>query len=68
MSLLFSLSRYPAVSSEYRPQRDHRAGLIDTIATDALCEAMLPLKDDDGNLIGERRTTVNRATKSCRHA
>jgi hypothetical protein len=47
---------------------DRRANLIDTSVTDALYEALLPLKDDDGNVIGERRTTVNHAMKSCRRA
>jgi hypothetical protein len=45
-----------------------RVALIDTNITDALYEALLPLKDDDGNVIGERRTTVNHAMKSCRRA
>jgi hypothetical protein len=45
-----------------------RISLIDTGVTDALYEALLPLKDDDGNVIGERRTTVNHAMKSCRRA
>jgi hypothetical protein len=47
---------------------DRRAVLIDTSVTDALYEALLPLKDDAGNVIGERRTTVNHAMKSCRRA
>jgi hypothetical protein len=47
---------------------DRRVALIDTSVTDALYEALLPLKDDDGNVIGERRTTVNHAMKSCRRA
>lgn len=45
-----------------------RVGLIDTGITDALYEALLPLKDEKGNAIGERRTTVNHAMKSCRRA
>ena len=45
-----------------------RASLIDTIVTDALYEALLVVKDEDGNVIGERRTTVNHAMKSCRRA
>lgn len=47
---------------------NRRAALIDTSVTDALYEALLPLKDDDGNVIGERRTTTNHAMKSCRRA
>jgi hypothetical protein len=47
---------------------DRRVDLINTSVTDALYEALLPLKDDDGNVIGERRTTVNHAMKSCRRA
>jgi hypothetical protein len=47
---------------------DRRAALIDTSVTDALYDALLPLKDDDGSVIGERRTTVNHAMKSCRRA
>jgi hypothetical protein len=47
---------------------NRRAALIDTSVTDALYEALLPLKDDDGNVIGERHTTVNHAMKSCRRA
>ena len=45
-----------------------RVILIDTSVTDALYEALLPFKDDAGNVIGERRTTVNHAMKSCRRA
>ena len=41
-----------------------RVGLIDTGITDALYEALLPLKNDKGEAIGERRTTVNHAMKS----
>jgi hypothetical protein len=47
---------------------DRRITLIDTSVTDALYEALLPLKDEDGNVISERRTTVNHAMKSCRRA
>jgi hypothetical protein len=47
---------------------DRRAALIDTSITDALYEALLPLQDGDGNVIGERRTTVNHAMKTCRRA
>lgn len=45
-----------------------RLALIDTSITDALYEALLPIKDEKGNVIGERRTTVNHAMKSCRRA
>ena len=45
-----------------------RPSLIDTSVTDALYEALLVVKDEDGNVIGERRTTVNHAMKSCRRA
>jgi len=45
-----------------------RASLIDTSVTDALYEGLLVAKDEDGNVIGERRTTVNHAMKSCRRA
>lgn len=45
-----------------------RASLIDTSVTDALYEGLLVVKDEDGNVIGERRTTVNHAMKSCRRA
>jgi hypothetical protein len=41
---------------------------INTAITDALYEALLPLKDVNGNVIGERRTTVNHAMKTCRRA
>jgi hypothetical protein len=47
---------------------DRRVAQIDTSVTDALYEMLLPLKDDAGNVIGERRTTVNHAMKSCRRA
>jgi hypothetical protein len=45
-----------------------RASSIDTNVVDALYEALLPQKDDDGNVIRKRLTTVNHAMKSCRRA
>ena len=45
-----------------------RVTAITTGITDALYEALLPVKDADGNVIGERRTTVNHAMKTCRRA
>jgi hypothetical protein len=45
-----------------------RVVLVDTALTDALYEKLLVQTDDDGNVIGERRTTVNHAMKSCRRA
>jgi hypothetical protein len=45
-----------------------RAAIIDTSVTDAVYEELLLVKDDAGNVIGERRTTVNHAMKSCRRA
>ena len=45
-----------------------RVTAITTAITDALYEALLPVKDAEGNVIGERRTTVNHAMKSCRRA
>ncbi len=45
-----------------------RVDLIDTSVTDALYEALLVLSDDAGNVLGERRTSVNHAMKSCRRA
>jgi hypothetical protein len=45
-----------------------KVAAIDTAVTDPLYEALLPVKDADGNVIGERRTTVNHAMKSCRRA
>ena len=45
-----------------------RVSLIDTSITDILYEALLPVKDAEGNVIGERRTTVNHAMKTCRRA
>lgn len=41
---------------------------ITTAVTDVLYEALLPIRDDKGEVIGERRTTVNHAMKSCRRA
>lgn len=41
---------------------------IDTSIIDDLYEALLPVKDVEGNTIGERRTTVNHAMKTCRRA
>ena len=45
-----------------------RVALIDTSVTDALYEKLLVVTDAEGNVIGERRTTVNHAMKSCRRA
>jgi hypothetical protein len=45
-----------------------RLTAITTAVTDALYEALLPVKDAEGNVIGERRTTVNHAMKTCRRA
>jgi hypothetical protein len=45
-----------------------RLTAITTAITDVLYEALLPVKDAEGNVIGERRTTVNHAMKSCRRA
>jgi hypothetical protein len=45
-----------------------RLTAIDTSITDPLYLALLPIKDAEGNVIGERRTTVNHAMKSCRRA
>ena len=45
-----------------------RVSAITTAITDALYEALLPVKDAEGNVIGERRTTVNHAMKTCRRA
>jgi hypothetical protein len=45
-----------------------RLAIITTAVTDALYEALLPLKNKKGEVIGERRTTVNHAMKSCRRA
>jgi hypothetical protein len=41
---------------------------IDTAVIDALYVKLLPLKNDKGEVIGERKTTVNHAMKSCRRA
>jgi hypothetical protein len=45
-----------------------RVTAITTAVTDALYEKLLVLTDSAGNLIRERRTTVNHAMKSCRRA
>jgi hypothetical protein len=45
-----------------------RLTAITTAITDALYEALLPVRDAEGNVIGERRTTTNHAMKSCRRA
>jgi hypothetical protein len=45
-----------------------RVALIDTALADVLYEKLLVRTDDAGNVIGERRTTVNHAMKSCRRA
>lgn len=45
-----------------------RITAIDTAVIDALYEKLLPLRNDKGEVIGERRTTVNHAMKSCRRA
>ena len=45
-----------------------RVSAIDTSIVDPLYLALLPIKDAAGNVIGERRTTVNHAMKSCRSA
>jgi hypothetical protein len=45
-----------------------RVALIDTSVTDALYEKLLIVTDVEGNVIRERRTTVNHAMKSCRRA
>ena len=42
--------------------------MIDASLTDALYEKLLVLTDEVGNVIGERRTTVNHTMKSCRRA
>ena len=42
--------------------------MITTAVTDALYEKLLLVNDDEGNVIGERRTTVNHAMKTCRRA
>lgn len=45
-----------------------RLAAITTAITDTLYEALLLVKDADGNVTGERRTTINHAMKSCRRA
>jgi hypothetical protein len=45
-----------------------RLTTITTAVTDALYEKLLIVTDKEGNAIGERRTTVNHAMKSCRRA
>jgi hypothetical protein len=45
-----------------------RITAITTAETDAIYEKLLVVTDDEGNVIGERRTTVNHAMKSCRRA
>jgi hypothetical protein len=45
-----------------------RVTTITTAVTDALYEKLLIVTDKEGNAIGERRTTVNHAMKSCRRA
>jgi hypothetical protein len=45
-----------------------RVSVITTAVTDVLYEKLLIVTDKDGNAIGERRTTVNHAMKSCRRA
>jgi hypothetical protein len=45
-----------------------RVASIDTSITDSLYERLLVVTDAEGNVIGERRTTVNHAMKSCRRA
>ncbi|WP_298102474.1 hypothetical protein [Bradyrhizobium sp.] len=47
---------------------NRRVSLIDTSVTDALYEALLPVKNEKGEIVSERRTTVNHAMKSCRRA
>jgi hypothetical protein len=45
-----------------------RLAIITTAVTDELYEKLLVVTDSTGNVIGERRTTVNHAMKSCRRA
>lgn len=45
-----------------------RVTAITTAVTDALYEKLLVLTDSAGDVISERRTTVNHAMKSCRRA
>jgi hypothetical protein len=47
---------------------EKRLTAIDTALTDDLYEKLLIVTDKEGNVIGERRTTVNHAMKSCRRA
>jgi hypothetical protein len=45
-----------------------RVTAITAAVTDALYDVLLPVKDAEGNVIGERCTTVNHAMKACRRA
>jgi hypothetical protein len=45
-----------------------RLTLVTTSVTDALYEKLIILTDEGGNVVGERRTTINHAMKSCRRA
>jgi len=45
-----------------------RVTAITTATTDVIYEALLLIRDTEGNVVGERRTTVNHAMKSCRRA
>jgi hypothetical protein len=45
-----------------------KVAIITTAVTDALYEKLLVVTDKAGNVIGERRTTVNHAMKTCRRA
>jgi hypothetical protein len=45
-----------------------RVSAITTAETDAIYEKLLVVTDAEGAVIGERRTTVNHAMKSCRRA
>jgi hypothetical protein len=45
-----------------------RLTAITTAVTDELYEKLLIVTDEAGNVIGERRTTVNHAMKTCRRA
>jgi hypothetical protein len=45
-----------------------RVTTINTAVTDALYEKLLIVTDKEGNVISERRTTVNHAMKTCRRA
>ena len=44
------------------------SAIITTAVTDALYEKLLTVTDAGGNVIGERRTSVNHAMKCCRRA